>query len=72
MIQSDPAGALPYYLKSFVHETDVKKSAISYARLAAAYQAGLYDPMQKDFARYQGKPETDESKHALNNLNDPE
>lgn len=70
MIKSDPAGAIPYYLKSFALESPVKTTAPAYARLAAAYQVGQYDPMQKEFtAKYGGKPETDESKFALNNLN---
>jgi tetratricopeptide (TPR) repeat protein len=70
MIKSDPAGAIPFYLKSFALESPVKTTAGAYARLAAAYQVGQYDPMQKEFtAKYGGKPETEESKFALNNLN---
>ncbi|HZG51497.1 MAG TPA: hypothetical protein VEZ40_05110 [Pyrinomonadaceae bacterium] len=70
MIKSDPAGAVPFYLKSFALESPVKTTAPAYARLAAAYQVGQYDPLQKEFtAKYGGKPETDESKFALNNLN---
>ncbi|HEY0082687.1 MAG TPA: hypothetical protein VGB61_07850 [Pyrinomonadaceae bacterium] len=70
MIKSDPAGAVPFYLKSFALESPVKTTAQAYARLAAAYQVGQYDPLQKEFtAKYGGKPETDESKFALNNLN---
>lgn len=70
MIKSDPAGAVPFYLKSFALESPVKTTAGAYARLAASYQVGQYDPMQKEFtAKYGGKPETDESKYALNNLN---
>lgn len=70
MIKSDPAGAIPYYLKSLSIESPVKTTAGAYARLAAAYQVGQYDPLQKEFtAKFGGKPETDESKFALNNLN---
>jgi tetratricopeptide (TPR) repeat protein len=70
MIKSDPAGAVPFYLKSFALESPVKTTAPAYARLAAAYQVGQYDPLQKEFtAKFGGKPETDESKFALNNLN---
>jgi hypothetical protein len=48
----------------------VKKTPAAYARLAAAYQVGHYDPLQRAFtAKYGGKPETEESKFALNNLN---
>lgn len=70
LIKSDPAGAIPSYLKALALETPVKTTAGAYARLAAAYQVGQYDPLQKEFtAKYGGKPETDESKFALNNLN---
>ncbi|HZH30776.1 MAG TPA: hypothetical protein VEY11_08430 [Pyrinomonadaceae bacterium] len=70
MIKSDPAGAVAYYLKSFALDSPVKTTAGAYARLAAAYQVGQYDPLQKAFtAKYGGKPETEESKFALNNLN---
>jgi len=70
MIKSDPAGAVPFYLKALALETPVKTTAGAYARLAAAYQVGQYDPLQKEFTvKYGGKPETDESKFALNNLN---
>jgi hypothetical protein len=70
MIKSEPAGAVPFYLKALAMDTPVKTTAGAYARLAAAYQVGQYDPLQKEFtAKFGGKPETDESKFALNNLN---
>ncbi|MFL6207964.1 MAG: hypothetical protein ACJ74W_03900 [Pyrinomonadaceae bacterium] len=70
---TDPStapAALPYYLKAAAFESPVKKSAITYGRLGAAYQSGQYDRMQQEFnAKYGGKPETDESKFALDQLN---
>lgn len=67
MINNDPAGALPYYLKAAAL-APTKDIALTYGRLGWAYQAGVYKPMQEAFtAKY--KEETDESKHALNNLN---
>jgi tetratricopeptide (TPR) repeat protein len=67
MINNDPAGALPYYLKAAAI-APTKDIALTYGRLGWAYQAGQYKPMQEAFtAKY--KEETDESKHALNNLN---
>jgi tetratricopeptide (TPR) repeat protein len=67
MINSDPAGALPYYLKA-ASLAPTKDIALTYGRLGWAYQAGQYKPMQEAFtAKY--KEETDESKYALNNLN---
>lgn len=68
MIKDNPAGAIPYYLKA-ASLMPFKNAAITYARLAAAYRAGQYDPMQTEFKQFLGQPETDESKHALNNLN---
>lgn len=67
MINSDPAGALPYYLKA-ASLAPTNEIALTYGRLGWAYQAGQYKPMQEAFtAKY--KEETDESKYALNNLN---
>ncbi|HEX8129498.1 MAG TPA: hypothetical protein VF527_10385, partial [Pyrinomonadaceae bacterium] len=67
MINADPAGALPHYLKA-ASLAPTKDIALTYGRLGWAYQAGQYKPMQVAFtAKY--KEETDESKHALNNLN---
>ena len=67
LINSNPAGALPYYLKA-ASTAPTKDIALTYGRLGWAYQAGQYKPMQEAFtAKY--KEETDESKHALNNLN---
>jgi hypothetical protein len=44
--------------------------ALTYYLLATSYEAGPYKTMSDNFtARFQGKPETDESKLALANLN---
>ena len=69
LIKSNPSEALPYYLKAATY-APTKETPLTYGRLAWAYQISQYEPMQKEFtAKYGGKPETEESKHALNNLN---
>jgi tetratricopeptide (TPR) repeat protein len=70
MRKDNPAGALPYYLKS-ASVAPTKDVALTYARIAESYERGQYEQLKKDFAaRFEGKPETDESKYALNNLNE--
>jgi len=69
MRETNPAGALPSYLKaaSFAPTKDI---ALTYARIAESYERGQYERLKKDFAaKFEGKPETEESKYALNNLN---
>jgi hypothetical protein len=66
----DPAASLPLLLKAASFETPVKKAAITYGSIAEAYQAGQYNRMQQEFnTKFGGKPETDESKFALDQLN---
>ncbi|HEV7905620.1 MAG TPA: hypothetical protein VGO96_17400 [Pyrinomonadaceae bacterium] len=68
--KDNPAGALPYYLKS-ASVAPTKDVALTYARIAESYERGQYEQLKKDFAaKFEGKPETDESKYALNNLNE--
>ena len=69
-LNNDPAGALQAFIKAATIEGPAKKSAATYAKLAAAYQNAQYNRMQQDFnTRFGGKPETDESKFALEQLN---
>jgi hypothetical protein len=63
----DLKGALPYYLKAATY-APTKDIALTYGRLGWAYEAGQYSPMKEEFtAKY--PVETDESKFALENLN---
>jgi hypothetical protein len=63
----DLKGALPYYLKAATY-APTKDIALTYGRLGWAYEAGQYSPLKEEFtAKY--KEETEESKFALNNLN---
>lgn len=70
MRKDNPAGALPYYLKAATI-APTKDIALTYSRIAESYERGQYEQMKKDFAaKFEGKPETEESKYALNNLNE--
>lgn len=62
--------ALPIYLKAATMEGPSKKLADPYARLAVAYQLTQYVPMLAEYKKmYEGKPESEESKAALEQLN---
>jgi tetratricopeptide (TPR) repeat protein len=68
-LNNDPAGALQAFIKAASIEGPAKKSAATYAKLAAAYQLAQYNKMQQDFnTKFGGKPETDESKYELGQL----
>lgn len=64
----DPTGAVQYLIAAAQNEGQIKNDPQTYYLLAIAYQAAYYVPMQKDFAKYEGQPETPESKAALDNL----
>ena len=62
--------AMPVYLKAATMEGPSKKLADPYARLAVAYQVTQYVPMLAEYKKmYEGKPESEESKAALEQLN---
>jgi len=66
----DPAGAVPLLIKAASSEGAAKKDPSTYGKLAAAYQASQLTTMQTDYnAKFGGKPETPEGKHALDELN---
>jgi hypothetical protein len=70
-LKTNPSDSLAAFIKSTQYESDLKKNAAqTYFLIATAYETGPYKTMSSDFtARFQGKPETDESKLALANLN---
>jgi len=69
-VQSNPSEALPYLIKVAPYESKLKKAPITYASIAAAYEAGPYAKMASDYEReFKGKDETPESKLALENIN---
>lgn len=69
-VEKDPSGALKHLIKSAQFETPLKKSAVTYALIAGAYETGPYAKQSADYkAVYSGKDETPESKLALANIN---
>lgn len=69
-LEKDPAGALKYLLKAAQLETPLKKSPVTYAYIAGAYETGAYAKQSEAYkATYGGKDETPESKLALANIN---
>ncbi|HEU4870299.1 MAG TPA: hypothetical protein VFT08_05565, partial [Pyrinomonadaceae bacterium] len=57
-------------LKAAQLESDIKKTPSTYYFLAVAYEAGPYKTLSTDYqAKYANKPETPESKAALEKLN---
>jgi len=69
-LKTAPNETVDAMLKSVQHESDVKKQPFTYFYLAQAYQSGPYAKLSSDFqAKYGGKPETPESKVALDKLN---
>ncbi|PWT94718.1 MAG: hypothetical protein C5B55_02285 [Blastocatellia bacterium] len=69
-LESDPSGALSYLIKAAQSETQLKKSPLPYAYIAAAYENGSYAKQFEEYTRlYKGKDETPESKLALANVN---
>ncbi|HET8782256.1 MAG TPA: hypothetical protein VFM63_07555 [Pyrinomonadaceae bacterium] len=68
-IEKDPAAALKHLIKSAQFETPLKKSAITYALIAGAYETGPYAKQSQEYKdKYSGKEETPESKLALANI----
>ena len=69
-LKSDPNGAIDSLLKAAQLESDIRKTASTYYFLAAAYESGPYKTLSTEYqAKYANKPETPESKAALEKLN---
>ncbi len=69
-LKSSPDQAIDPLIKTAQFETDLKKSPSTYYFLAVAYESGPYKTMADAFQTvYAGKPETPESKLALEKLN---
>ena len=65
----DLANAIAWLVKAGTLEGPAKKEPTTYSRLAAAYHMGQLTAMQQEYnAKYAGKPETPEGKHALNEI----
>jgi hypothetical protein len=69
-LKNNPTEATNSLIKAAQYEGFVKKDPQTYALLAIAYQAGQYNKLRDDFkTRFEGKPESPESKAALETLN---
>jgi len=69
-LKSDPNQAIDSLLKAAQLESDIKTTPSTYYFLAAAYESGPYKTLSTDYqAKYANKPETPESKAALEKLN---
>ena len=69
-LKTEPNQAIDSLLKAASLESDIKKTPSTYYFLAVAYEAGPYKTLSTDYqAKYANKPETPESKAALEKLN---
>ena len=69
-LKTNPDQAIEALLKAARYDSDIKKTASTYYFLAAAYEAGPYKSMSAAYqTNFAGKPETPESKAALEKLN---
>jgi tetratricopeptide (TPR) repeat protein len=69
-LKTDPNQAIDSLLKAAQLDSDIKKTASTYYFLAVAYESGPYKTLSTEYqAKYANKPETPESKAALEKLN---
>lgn len=69
-LKTAPDQAIDSLLKAAQYDSDIKKTPSTYYFLAAAYESGPYKTMSTSYqSLYANKPETPESKAALEKLN---
>lgn len=69
-LKSSPEQAIDSLLKAAQYDSDIKKTASTYYFLAVAYESGPYKTMSTAYqTNFANKPETPESKAALEKLN---
>lgn len=69
-LKTNPNEALDALLKAAQYDSDIKKTASTYYFLGVAYEAGPYKTLSTAYQeKYANKPETPESKAALEKLN---
>jgi len=69
-LKTNPNEALDALLKAAQYDSDIKKTPSTYYFLAVAYESGPYKTMSTAYqTAFAGKPETPESKAALEKLN---
>ena len=68
-LKSNPNEAIDALLKAAHYDSDIKKTPSTYYFLGVAYESGPYKTLSTDYqAKYANKPETPESKAALEKL----
>ena len=69
-LKTSPDQAIDALLKAAKYDSDINKTPSTYYFLAAAYESGPYKTLSSAYqTQYAGKPETPESKAALEKLN---
>jgi hypothetical protein len=68
-LKTSATDAIPYFIKAAKYESDLKKSALLYNELAGAYGDGPVAKFTEEYKEHIGKPETDQTKLILANLN---
>ena len=69
-LKTSPDQAIDALLKAAKYDSDISKTPSTYYVLAAAYESGPYKTLSTAYqSQYAGKPETPESKAALEKLN---
>jgi len=69
-LKTNPDQAIDALLKAAKYESDISKTPSTYYFLAVAYESGPYKTLSTSYqTQYAGKPETPESKAALEKLN---
>ena len=69
-LKTSPDQAIDALLKAAKYDSDISKTPSTYYFLAAAYESGPYKTLSSAYqTQYAGKPETPESKAALEKLN---
>jgi len=69
-LKTNPDNAINALIRAAQYNSDIKTTPSTYYFLAAAYESGPYKTMSADYqTRFAGKPESPESKAALEKLN---
>ena len=69
-LKTSPEQALDALIKAAQYDSDIKKTPSNYYFLAVAYESGPYKTMSQEYqTKFANKPETPESKAALEKLN---
>ena len=70
ILKTDPDNSINSLLRAAQYDSEIKKTPSTYYFLAAAYESGPYKTLSTAYQeKYAGKPETPESKAALDRLN---